>query len=153
MTRTAVATTTSVIFIASFLIAAADASSQYYRRYARVDVERAITQAERTSNEFVHLFDHELDRSVLNGSEREDRLNEKAKDLENRLDGLDKEFHGRENWWESRDTAAVALQYARGINNSMRARRYSPDCERMWFRLRADLNEVARYYDLPRLQR
>jgi hypothetical protein len=141
----------SVSLLLATVFIPANASAQYYRRYHREDVEHAVRQAEATSNEFVRLFDHELDRSVLNGSEREDQLNEKAKDLARKLDKLDHEFHERPNWWEAHDTAADALYYAKGINNSVNARHYSPTCEHMWARMRADLNAVACYYNLPQL--
>lgn len=130
-----------------------DASAQWYRRYRRADVDASIRSAENTSDQFVKVFDRNLDDSRLNGSDREDRLNEKAKDLENKLDVLRRDFDKRgESWWESRETASDALEYARGINNAMRARRYSPQCERMWYRLRSDLNRIARFYNVPGLR-
>jgi hypothetical protein len=144
----------SLLTLSTLVLAAGDASAQWYRRYRRTDVDRSIKQAERTSNEFVRVFDRNLDNSVLDRTEREDQLNEKARDLERKLDSLDQDFQRRgESWWESRETAADALQYARGINNSVRARRYTPQCERMWARLRADLNQIARYFNLPQLPR
>lgn len=143
----------SLSLLMSFVFSAGDTSAQYYRKYRRSDVDRTIKRAEVTSDQFVKVFDRSLDRSALNDSEREDKLNEKARDLENKLDHLRKDFDRRQNWWESRDTAAEALQYAKGINNSVRSRRYSQECERMWARLRTDLNEIARYYGLQKLQR
>ncbi len=147
-------TLVSLSLFLSLICAPGEASAQWYRRYKRVDVDRSIKRAQSTSNQFVKVFDRNLDNSVLNNTEREDKLNEKARDLENKLDALQRDFTGRgNNWWESRDVAADALLYAKGINNSVRARRYTPNCERMWARLRSDLNQVARYYNLEQLQR
>jgi hypothetical protein len=132
---------------------ATDASAQWYRRYKRVDVDRALRRAEQTSDEFIRVFDRNLDESVLDKTEREDKLNEKARDLERRLDELRGDFDPRGNsWWESRETAAEALRYAKGINNSVRARRYTPRCEQMWRQMRSNLNDIARYFNLERLQ-
>lgn len=144
----------AVVVLVAFICTPFDAAGQYYRRYKRVDVDRAIRRAEQTSDQFVKVFDRNLDKSVLNDSEREDKLNDKARDLENKLDDLRKDFDKRRtNWWEARDTAAEALNYARGINNSVRNRRYSRECEQMWSRLRYDLNNIARYFGLPSLPR
>lgn len=151
--RRRLAVLAAVPLVLTFLASPFDASAQWYRRYKRVDVDNAIRRAENTSNEFKKVFDRQLDQSVLNDSEREDKLNEKAKDLENKLDALRREFDSHPNWWEARGQAEDALLYAKGINNSVRARRYSDKCERMWVSLRYDLNRVARYFNLPQLPR
>ena len=125
-----------------------------YRRYRRPDVDATIRRCEESTDRFVKVFDKQLDKSALNDTEREDRLNERARDLENSLDRLRSDFNKRgESWWESRETAAEALQSAKGINNSVRARRYRQETERLWAQLRADLNRLAYYFGLPGLPR
>lgn len=125
-----------------------------YRRYKRVDVDSTIRRCERSTDQFVHVFDNQLDKSPLNDTEREDKLNEKARDLENAMDKLREDFNRRgESWWESRETAREALHYAKGINNSMRSRRYRQGTEQLWWQVRTDLNRLAYYFGLPGLPR
>lgn len=132
----------------------ANAQGWNYRRHRRTDVDTTIRRCERSTNQFVHVFDNQLDKSPLNDTEREDKLNEKARDLENAMDRLRKDFNQRgESWWESRQTATEALQAAKGINNSMRSRRYRQGTEQLWWQVRTDLNRLAYYFGLPTLPR
>ena len=143
----------TALFVAGSLFTATDASAQRWKRYRKSTVDQTIRRCEASTDRFVELFDRQLDRSVLDDSAREDRLNDKAKDLERSLDRLREEFNRRESWWECREHVAEALQHARGINKSVRARRYSRNAESLWYRVRSDLNSLAGYYELPPLPR
>ncbi|MDT4967830.1 MAG: hypothetical protein QOJ64_2567, partial [Acidobacteriota bacterium] len=90
-----------------------------------------------------------LDRSGLNGTKREDRLNEYARDLEKALDQLRGEFDRKESYIETRTETRRCLDIASDINVAMRNRRMGGETERQWALLRAELNTLAEVYGLP----
>src|SRR5688572_12288480 len=122
------------------------------RSYTRVDVDRLIRQAENRSDQFVAMFDRALDRSRLEGTIREDRLNERALQLERELNIVRQAFNRTTNHYNIRSHIANALNAAQGINNVMRSRRLYPTAERQWTLLRSDLNRLAAVYNLRQLR-
>ena len=119
------------------------------RGYTKDEVNRIIKRVEDRSDVFVKLFDKSLDRSVLNGSKREDRLNQYAHDLEKALDDLRREFDRKESYIETRPEVRRCLDIATDINVAMRNRRLGAETERQWSLLRAELNTLADVYNLP----
>ena len=122
------------------------------RIYTKAEVNEIIRRVENRSDEFVRLFDSSLDRSRLDGTQREDRLNERAKDLERTLDDLRREFDRRENYNQTRPEVSRALNAAEGINKVMRRRRMGGETERQWALLRDELNALALVYNLRPLR-
>ena len=118
-------------------------------RYTRGDVDQLIKRVEDRTDRFVKQFDRALDNSRLNGSQREDNLNQRARDLEAATDELRREFNGNRNWWETRSNAQKCLSVAADINAAMRNRRFNRATENNWKNLRQELNALARAYDLP----
>jgi hypothetical protein len=121
-------------------------------RYNRGQVDRLIRQAETRSNQFVAVFDRALDRSRLEGTIREDRLNEKASELEGRLNVVRQEFNNSNNHWAIRSQISSAMDAAQGINTVMRRRNLTPNAERQWSLLKSDLNRLATAYGLRQLR-
>lgn len=124
----------------------------YSRSSTRVNVDRLIRQAENRSDQFVAIFDRALDRSRLEGSIREDRLNERALELERTLNVVRQEFNRTGNHYNVRSHIANALNVAQGINTVMRNRRLLPVAERQWMLLRTELNRLAAVYNLRQLR-
>jgi len=122
------------------------------RTYARLDVDRLIRQAENRSDQFVAMFDRALDRSRLEGTIREDRLNERAIQLERELNVVRQEFNRTGNHYNIRAHVANAINVAQAINTVMRNRRLNPATERQWMLLRSDLNRLAAVYNLRQLR-
>lgn len=122
------------------------------RGYTRVNVDRLIRQAENRSDQFVAIFDRSLDRSRLEGTIREDRLNERARELEVQLNIVRREFNRTGNHYEVRSHIANALNAAQGINTVVRNRRLIPVVERQWLLLRSELNRLAAVYNLRQLR-
>ena len=122
------------------------------RGYARVNVDRLIRQAENRSDQFVAIFDRALDRSRLENTIREDRLNERALQLERELNIVRQEFNRTSNHYEVRSHVANALSVAQAINTVMRNRNLHPVAERQWTLLRSDLNRLAAVYNLRQLR-
>ena len=116
------------------------------RGYTKAEVDAVIRRVETRSDEFIKLFDKALDRSGLDGSEREDRLNERAKNLERALDDLRREFDRKESYVETRPEVRKCLNLAEEINDVMKRRKMGAQTERQWGLLRAELNTLADVY-------
>ena len=150
------------LFAALFLFAAgalpADAAAQRRRPhprargYTKAQVDAVIKRVESRSDLFVKLFDRSLDRGSLDGTRREDDLNERARHLERALDDLRREFDRKEGYAETRPEVSRCLHAAEDINRVMRRRRMGAETERQWALLRAELNTLADVYALPLLR-
>lgn len=121
-------------------------------RYNRGQIDRLIRQAESRSNQFVAVFDRALDRSRLEGTIREDRLNERAAQLESQLNVARQELNRSNNHWAIRSAISNALDVAQGINTVMRKRNLTPNAERQWMLLKSDMNRLAVAYGLRQLR-
>jgi hypothetical protein len=121
-------------------------------RYNRGQIDRLIRQAETHSNHFVAVFDRALDRSRLEGTIREDRLNERAAQLESQLNVARQELGRNPNHWAIRLAISNALDVGQSINTIMRRRNLTPNAERQWMMLRSDLNRLAVAYGLRQLR-
>ena len=119
------------------------------RGYTKNEVNNIIKRVETRSDAFIKLFDRALDRSRLDGTNREDRLNEYARNLEKALDELRSEFDRKESYVETRPEVRRCLDIATNINVAMRNRRLGGETERQWALLRAELNALADVYTLP----
>jgi hypothetical protein len=141
--------------VCALVILSAPAESQRRRRppaqrgYTKPQVNEIIKRVEERSDRFVKLFDRSLDRSRLDGSNREDRLNEYARNLETALDDLRREFDRKESYVETRPEVRRCLDIATNINVAVRNRRLGGETERQWALLRSELNTLADVYGLP----
>lgn len=122
------------------------------RRSNRRDVENIIKRVEENSDRFTKAFDRNLDRSRLNGSSLEDRLNHQVKRLEDVLDDLRDDFDRRDDWRETRQRVANVMREADEVNSIVRRGRFHRDVESMWEYVRRDLNRLAGVYNLRSLR-
>jgi hypothetical protein len=138
--------------IASLLIAAAATPVLAQRgRWSREQIGDLIRTLERETNDFRKDFDRALDRSRLNNSGREDRVNASMKRFENEMDEVRREFARRDDWWDIRDNVRKAVNAARDVDRTMRNQRLGPQVERQWVAIRRGMNVLATRYDVPRL--
>lgn len=121
----------------------------YAANLTKAEVDRIIKRVETRSDYFINAFDRALDNSRLNGSNREDYLNKRAKDLEVALDELRREFDRRDLWIENKDEVRRCLNIATDINVAMKNRKLGRNVESQWAALRSELNALARAYNLP----
>jgi hypothetical protein len=149
---------TSLFFFAAIfavnVLTATEATAQRRarpNRIAKTEVDRIIRNVEQRTDTFVSQFDKALDNSRLNGSRRENNLNQRARDLESATDELRREFDRRDRWDENRDEVQRCLNIASDINVAMRNRRLNRATENNWANVRTELNELARVYGLPRI--
>lgn len=122
------------------------------RFYSKTDVHRIIVRVEERSDAFRKSVDNNLDRSRLDGSRREDRINNQVGQLESALDELRREFDRRDTFREVRREVERVMRQSDEINALMRNSRFSPHVEQQWRLLRADLNRLAGIYELPLLR-
>ena len=116
----------------------------------RVNISRLIARAESRSSEFVQVFDQALDESELNGTLREGRLNDRARDIESELNMVRDAFD-RADRYEVTMHLSRAINAASRINNVMNNRRMDYETEQQWNMLRSDLNRLAAFFDVRQL--
>jgi len=119
------------------------------RLYTKADVDRLIKRVETSSDKFKKEFDKALDHSRLNNTNREDQLNQYAKDFEHATDELRSRFDRTDKWIENKEQVRTCLSLASKLNVAMRNRRLGPKVESRWVGLRYDLNTLADVYNLP----
>lgn len=142
----------------STLIALSIPAQAQYRRtyrnsvYTKAQVERIIRRVENQSDRFVRSFDSSLDNSRLDGTMREDNLNQRARNLETDIDALRQEFDRTDRYQDTRAQVSRAMSTAEGINTVIRRRRLGANTERLWTQLRSELNALANVYNLRRLR-
>jgi hypothetical protein len=122
------------------------------RYYTKNDVERIIKRVEERSDAFKTVVDKTLDRSVLNGSQKEDNINEQVKQLERALDNLRSDFDRRNEWRETKDQVRAVLNQADEVGRIVKRNRFNARIQRSWAALRTDLNTLAGVYNLPYLR-
>jgi hypothetical protein len=122
------------------------------RFYSKSDVDRIIKRVETRSDEFKDAVDKALDRSRLDGTSREDNINEQVKELEKALDNLRSDFDRRDTWRETHNEVRSVLRQADEVGRIVRRNRFPGNIQRGWTALRADLNTLAGIYNLPRLR-
>lgn len=122
------------------------------RRYNKRDVEQIIKRVEDSSDRFTRSFDRNLDRSRLDGTSLEDRLNHQVKQLEDRLDDLRDDFDRRDDWRETRQRVSGVMREAGEVNSIMRRGRFQGDVHSQWSYVKRDLNRLADTYNLRPLR-
>jgi hypothetical protein len=138
-------------------VASIPAAAQYDwrargRGYTKAQVEQIIRRLENQSDRFVRSFDRSLDNSRVDGTRREDNLNQRARDLENALDILRQEFDRTDRYQDTRSQVSSVLNVAEDINRAIRNRRLRGNTERLWARVRTELNTLASVYNLRQLR-
>lgn len=121
------------------------------RLMSKAQVKQVITRVEDRVDNFVRNFDRSLDNSRLNGSNREDWLMKRARDLERATDELSRDFQRRDAWIENKDEVRRCLNIASDIDRNLKNRRYGRTTEANWARVRFELNTLADIYNLPKV--
>ncbi len=143
--------------VTMILLLADTGNAQRLRRESRgrgltkSQVKTVINRVEDNVDNFVGKFDKSLDRSRLDGTNREDWLNNRARDLERATDELAREFDRRDAWIENKDETRRALNIASEIDKNIRNNRYGSATEANWARVRYELNTLADIYNLPKV--
>ena len=121
------------------------------RSLTKGQVEVIVKRVEDRVDNFVKNLDRSLDQSPLNGTDKEDWLNKRAKDLEKATDELRSKFDRTDAWIENKDEVRRCLIVATDIERNMRRHNFGPATESNWGRVRYELNSLADVYNIPRV--
>jgi hypothetical protein len=152
MTHVATRIFVAVVLSSLLLVSALAQGTARGRFYTKGDVERIIKRVEDRSDAFQKMLDKNLDRSYLDGSRKEDNINEQVKQLERQLDNLRSDFDRRDSWRETHNEVRAVLNQADEVGRIMKNNHFNLKVERSWVALRTDLNTLAGVYNLPRLR-
>jgi hypothetical protein len=118
--------------------------SDYERRQLR-ELARRIDDR---SRDLQHDVDRLLDNSRYNGSNREDRINDEARDLREAAQRFRNVAGDNEDLYRSRDEAGRLLQQASQVGRVLGRTRTDSRTSSDWNQLRSDLRAVANIYGL-----
>ena len=118
--------------------------SDYERRQLR-DLGRRIDDRSRDLQRDV---DRLLDNSRYNGSNREDRINDEARDLRQAAQRFRNVAGDSDDLYRSRDEASRLLQQASQMSRMLGRARLDSRTASDWNQLRSDLRTVANIYNL-----
>ncbi len=114
---------------------------RYSDNYMRQIFNRLETRTDRFSN----LLPNALDRSRIDGTQREDNINALVTDFEHATDQLKERFENRQS---VATDAHLVLQRGALINTFMNNRRLNSQTERAWAQVRTELNRLANAYNV-----
>jgi len=134
----------SMIGLMLSLSTAANGQIRAYRVTDR-QVQTLLDRIELRTNAFQRAVDRVLDRSIVDGTNREDSINTMIANFETATDRLKNNFASR------RSTAAdveEVLSRAAGVNSFVLNNRLGANAENQWRLIRDDLNTLAGYYSV-----
>jgi len=79
----------------------------------------------------------------------DERLSMRARNLERQIDIVRQVFNEARDFRQIRPEVATVLNIARRVDNQMDRLNLDRASERQWMMLRANLNQLARVFDLP----
>jgi hypothetical protein len=137
------------------LILPSNASAQWgnggYGGYGNGSYNRnlnsTIKNLKNRSREFAKRIDRELDRGRYDGSRREDRLNDLAREFRDAADNLDDEYDNNGDYRDSYDEAQRVLRLGSQIDRAISRARLSYNVQNDWNRIRQDLQVLANAYN------
>ena len=132
-----------LILVASFAVVVQAQDAPY--RLSDKEVKRLMAQLKKDTGKFRKSFDSSLDRSRLNGTNREDDINRLLKNYEDATERLYSRF--KDNKAVGADVEAV-LDGAADIDRFMTRRLASERAERDWAEVRQDLRRLAEAYNV-----
>ena len=133
-----------VVAIAAILSIIGFAPIAFSQRPDRGEVRRLVDRIRENTEHFRHSLDSSLDRSVLDGSRTEDRINEFVQEFQRATDQLKERYGDDRSVQEVLDRAAV-------IDRFMVRHAVTGAASEDWMRLRANLDELAAMYGIARL--
>ena len=119
--------------------------SQSPYRVSDMEVRQLIQRIEDRASRFRDSLSYALDRSRIDGTRREDNINEFVRDFDDATSRLRDRFNNRLS--TSGDVQEVLDRAAR-IDNFMRRNRLDTRTQSDWASLRADLDTLASYYSV-----
>ena len=144
MVNKRVFTVIHVLILVASIVVVAQAQDTPYRLNDK-EVKKLMAQLKKDTGKFRKSFDSSLDRSRLNGSNREDDINRFLKNYEDATERLYSRF--KDNKSVGADVEAV-LDGAAEIDRFVGRRFASEKAERDWDAVRQDLRRLAEAYNV-----
>ena len=138
----------ALVFVITCLGTAAHAHAQVVGQPYRIsdkEVEQVLNRIENQANNFRRSLDAALDRSRLNGTNREDDINAFIKNFDEQTKRLEDRFDERKS--VASDVEAV-LNSAASIDQFMRRQPLSERAQNDWSTLRGSLDDLAQAYSV-----
>jgi hypothetical protein len=138
----------ALLFVITCLAVAAPARAQVVGQPYRLndkEVERILRRVENQTNNFRKSMDASLDRSRLNGTNREDDINAFMKNFEEQTKRLRDRFDDHKS--VAADVEAV-LNSAASIDQFVYRQRLNERAQNDWSTLRASLDDLAQAYNV-----
>lgn len=111
------------------------------------NLQSTIRDLKNRSNKFERRLDRELDNSRYDDRNREDRLNQLAKDFANAAENLDDEYDNRGDYQDSYDEAQRVLQLGNQLDRALSRARLNGNIQNDWNSINQDLSVLANAYN------
>lgn len=134
----------TLIAIALTFSTTAKAQNRAYRATDR-QVQTLLDRIENRTDDFKNEVDRSLDRSNIDGTRREDSINQIVANFETATDNLKNNFSSRRS---SANDVQEVLNKAVFLNSFMRNNRMSQNSQNLWSQIRTDLNTLTGYYQV-----
>jgi hypothetical protein len=127
-----------------------DRDDDYYGRnrggYNNGYLRSAVQRLRNNSREFARRLDRELDNSRYNDRNREDRINQIARDFERAADRLENRFGNGRNMNNSANEAQQVLNLGLQLERALSRSRLNYNVQNDWNTIRQDLRTIADAY-------
>lgn len=117
---------------------------RYDQRYLRDSIHRL----DRLAREFERDLDRALDRGRVNGTRREDNINNEARQFRNAVGNLKSSFGNGRDLNRSRDEAQRVIYEAQQLDRLAGARRIDNEVRNDWAQIRQELRTISNAYGL-----
>jgi hypothetical protein len=137
--------TMAAIFVITAVGIRTSAQQRPYRINERQNIDQLMRRIESRTAQFRQSLYNALDRSTIDGTRREDNINEFVGNFETATRTL------RDRFSQGRDVVSdvnAVLTQAQSIDRFMERHRFASSVEQDWSALRSDLDSLARYYSV-----
>lgn len=111
------------------------------------NLQSTVRNLKSRSRTFQRVLDRELDNSRYDDRNREDRLNDLARDFRNAVNDLDGNYDSRRDYNNNSDEVRRVLQLGMQIDRALSRTRLGYNVQSMWNDIRQDLRVLAGAYN------
>ena len=122
-----------------------------FRKWSEKRVEEGRPQAKEGQGSGRAKGRNATESQKENAREKKDELDDALGDLNGSTNRLRRKFDATDRWLETKAQVENVLDDARKINQVLTRGKYGSQAERYWSVLRANINDLARCYDLKPL--
>lgn len=119
-----------------------------YGRGTYGSTNNAVRSLKQRTREFTRQLDRDLDRSRINGSRREDQINELADRFKDAVNDLDNNYYNNNRGYGRNDNEMRRVfDYAGQIERAIGRAQVSYQTRNLWSSIRNDLQSISRGYN------